>query len=261
MVRAEVPALSRAVPQDGNELDSMENLKHLNKPIRKIYFSLLGRGEKKRYARLQGEESPPPIFSGFRNLLDCSFRIANFGLLTSGSPTCWQLEIVVKPRNVSFATVALLGTQHLPGTRLLVHSSMFTSLWRQCTSGAQFSRPHLGLGLVDGGDAAARTHVGNHGSVAANDQPEPLGLCAAVDNFQRAACQLLLQRRSDTKRNRSCAAPATGVGEGSVVDEALLADKEGLDVSPENRRHDGGGVSGGSARRLVALVCAVGVGA
>jgi hypothetical protein len=27
MVRAEVPALSRAVPQDGNELNSMENLK------------------------------------------------------------------------------------------------------------------------------------------------------------------------------------------------------------------------------------------
>jgi hypothetical protein len=27
MVRAEVPALSRAVPQDGNELKSMESLK------------------------------------------------------------------------------------------------------------------------------------------------------------------------------------------------------------------------------------------
>jgi hypothetical protein len=58
-----------------------------------------------RYARLtRGGESPPPIISDFRDLLDCSFRIANFGLLTSGFPTCWHLEIVVKPRNASFAT-------------------------------------------------------------------------------------------------------------------------------------------------------------
>jgi hypothetical protein len=52
-----------------------------------------------RYARLiRGGESPPPIFSDFRDLLDCSFRIANFGLLTSGSPTSWHLEIYVKPK-------------------------------------------------------------------------------------------------------------------------------------------------------------------
>jgi hypothetical protein len=59
------------------------------------------------YARLRVGESPPPIISDFRELLDCSFRIANFGLLTSGSPTCWHLEIVVKPRNASFATLRL----------------------------------------------------------------------------------------------------------------------------------------------------------
>jgi hypothetical protein len=41
MVRADVPALSRAVPEDGNELNSMENLKRLNKPIQKLYFTPL----------------------------------------------------------------------------------------------------------------------------------------------------------------------------------------------------------------------------
>jgi hypothetical protein len=60
-----------------------------------------------RYARLRVGESPPPIISDFRDLLDCSFRIANIGLLTSGSLTCWHLEIVVKPRNASFATLRL----------------------------------------------------------------------------------------------------------------------------------------------------------
>jgi hypothetical protein len=58
-----------------------------------------------RYARLSWGESPPPIISDFRDLLDCSYRIANFGLLTSGSLTCWRLEIVVKPRNASFGRV------------------------------------------------------------------------------------------------------------------------------------------------------------
>jgi hypothetical protein len=67
--------------------------------------------------------------------------------------------------------------------------------------------------------------VGNHGSVAANDQAELLGLCAAAGNLQRASCQLLPQRRPETKRNRFGAAPAAGIDEGSVVDEALLADK------------------------------------
>jgi hypothetical protein len=60
-----------------------------------------------RYARIRGGESPPPIFSDFRDLLDCSFRIANFGLMTSGSPTCWHLEMVVKARNASFTTLRL----------------------------------------------------------------------------------------------------------------------------------------------------------
>jgi hypothetical protein len=57
-----------------------------------------------RYVRLRWGESPPPIISDFRALLNWSFRIANFGLLISGSPTCWHLEIVVKPRNTLFAT-------------------------------------------------------------------------------------------------------------------------------------------------------------
>jgi hypothetical protein len=56
-----------------------------------------------RYTRLRGGESLPPIISDFRELLDCSLRIANFGLLTSEGPTCWHLEIVVKPKKASFA--------------------------------------------------------------------------------------------------------------------------------------------------------------
>jgi hypothetical protein len=36
----------------------------------KIYFSLLYRGDKRRYDRLRGRESPPPIISDFRDLLD-----------------------------------------------------------------------------------------------------------------------------------------------------------------------------------------------
>jgi hypothetical protein len=71
-----------------------------------------------RYARLRGVESPPPIISDFRDHLDCSFQMANFGLLTSGSPTCWHLEIVVKRRNASLQQSAdstlRVGSQRLP---------------------------------------------------------------------------------------------------------------------------------------------------
>jgi hypothetical protein len=74
-----------------------------------------------RYARLRGGESPPPIISDFRDLLDCSFRIATFGLLTSGSPTCWHLEIVVKPRNASFATT----TPYENFLEFLCHTSQY----------------------------------------------------------------------------------------------------------------------------------------
>jgi hypothetical protein len=117
MVRAEATALSRTFPQDGNELNSMENLNGKTNQY-KIYFFLLVRGEKMRYARLRGGESPPPIISDFCDILDSSLRIANFGLLTSGSPTCWHLEIVIKPRNASFetaGTVSIVGSDNRPG--------------------------------------------------------------------------------------------------------------------------------------------------
>jgi hypothetical protein len=78
MARTEVPALSRAVPQDGNELNSMENFKTVEQTNTKIYFSLLVRGEKMRYARLRGRESPPPMISDF-----VTFWIARFGSLIS----------------------------------------------------------------------------------------------------------------------------------------------------------------------------------
>jgi hypothetical protein len=51
MGRAEVPALSRAVPQDGNELNGMGNLKRQNKPMQKSTSLVIG--EKIRYARLK----------------------------------------------------------------------------------------------------------------------------------------------------------------------------------------------------------------
>jgi hypothetical protein len=38
-VRAEVPAVVRAVPQDGNELNCMENLNGKKQTNTKIYFS------------------------------------------------------------------------------------------------------------------------------------------------------------------------------------------------------------------------------
>jgi hypothetical protein len=68
-----------------------------------------------RYARLRGGESPPPIISDFLDLLDCSFRIDIFGTLTSWSPTRWHLEIVVKPRNASFATASAGSAQQEAG--------------------------------------------------------------------------------------------------------------------------------------------------
>jgi hypothetical protein len=45
MVRAEVPALSRRVPQDGNELNGTEDLKRQNKPIQNLLLSASQRGE------------------------------------------------------------------------------------------------------------------------------------------------------------------------------------------------------------------------
>jgi hypothetical protein len=65
MVRAEVPALSRAVLQDGIELNSMENLKRTN--TNKLYFSLLVKGEKMLYM-LRGKNRVRrqfPIFCAF----------------------------------------------------------------------------------------------------------------------------------------------------------------------------------------------------
>jgi hypothetical protein len=66
------------------------------------------------YTRLGGGESPQPIISDFCDLFDCSFRIANFGLLTSGTLTCWHLEIVVKPRNAAFATLDGVARKSFP---------------------------------------------------------------------------------------------------------------------------------------------------
>jgi hypothetical protein len=72
-----------------------------------------------RYVRLRGAEPPLPIISNF----------VTFGLIISNHqyriidiwvPTCWHLEIVVKPRNASFATEDLFLYLASVGTQLAV---------------------------------------------------------------------------------------------------------------------------------------------
>jgi hypothetical protein len=83
--------------------------------------------------------------------------------------------------------------------------------------------------------------VRNHGLAAADDQAEILGLQAAVGEILRAADQLLLQRRIDTKRYRLGAAFAPRVHDGLVVHEADLANEWWLDISLQDWLHDDGG--------------------
>jgi hypothetical protein len=75
----------------------------------------------------------------------------------------------------------------------------------------------LALSLDGGGATAARPHVRNQGLVAADDQAEVLGPRAAFGDVLRAAVQLLLQRRPDTKQSRLGAAFAPRVRNGLVV--------------------------------------------
>jgi hypothetical protein len=79
MVRAEFPALSRAVHQDGNELNSIANIKRTT-PIQNLLFCASQRGFR-GYARRRGVESPPPINSDFRDHLDCKIY---FSVLVKG---------------------------------------------------------------------------------------------------------------------------------------------------------------------------------
>jgi hypothetical protein len=71
----------------------------------------------------------------------------------------------------------------------------------------------------------ARTR--NQGLVAADDQAEVLGPRAAFGDVLRAAVQLLLRLRPDTKRSRLGAAFAPRVLNGLVVDEAAVANQSG----------------------------------
>jgi hypothetical protein len=75
MVRAEAPDLSCAVPQDGNEFNSLENLKRQNKPIQNLLLSASQSGENALRHIKRDESSPLSISDFFRLILDRQFRI------------------------------------------------------------------------------------------------------------------------------------------------------------------------------------------
>jgi hypothetical protein len=105
--------------------------------------------------------------------LDCSFWIANFGLLTSASPTCWHHEIVVKPRNTLFATAQNKKPTIYTPLPLLAHSATtrLKNSWKHVQNyNAQFGVISKKVGWI----SWDFKHTPRSGSISSKDYKENL---------------------------------------------------------------------------------------